>query len=55
MFSKTGWVGIRLVASPDFAVIRFVTSVNMTVLFSVTRIGKPSVTSFKFATKRFFS
>ena len=55
MFSKTGRMSIRLVATSDFTIVWFVRCVNMTVFFSVTRIGKSSVTSLKFTTEWFFT
>ena len=48
-------MSIRLVTTPDFAVVGLVTGVNMTVFFSVTRIGKSSVTSLEFTTEWFFT
>ena len=55
MFSKWGWMGVGLVASTNPASVWFVSGVNMHVLFSVTRVGKSSVTSLDFTLKWLFS
>ena len=55
MLSQTGRMGVRLVASSDFAIIGLVRCMNMTVFLSVTRVGESSITSLKFTTKWFFT
>ena len=49
MFSEAGGVGVGLVASPDFAVVRFVGRVHMTMLLAITRVGESTVTPIKLA------
>lgn len=55
MLSETGWMRVRLVASSDFAIVRLVARVYMTVLFSVTRIGKSAIAALEFASERLLS
>ena len=47
VFPEAGGVGVRLVASPDFAVVRFVRRVHMTMLLAITRVGESTVTPIK--------
>ena len=49
MLPEAGGVGVRLVTSPDFAVVWFVRSVHMTMLLAITRICESPVTPVKLA------
>ena len=40
-------MSVRLVASSDFAVVRFVRRVDVTVLLAVARVGEATVTAIK--------
>ena len=55
MFSKTRGMSVRLITSSNFAIVGLVTRVYMTVFFPVTRIGKSSIASLKFAAEWFLS
>ena len=55
MFSKTRGMSVRLITSSNFAIVGLVTCVYMTVFFPVTRIGKSSIASLKFASEWFLS
>lgn len=45
-------MSVRLVTPTHFAIVRFVGCVNMTMLFSITRIGKPPIASFEVTFER---
>ena len=55
MFLKTRGMSVRLITSSNFAIVGLVTRVYMTVFFPVTRIGKSSIASLKFAAEWFLS
>ena len=55
MLPKTGWMRIRLITTPDFAIVRLVTRVHMAVFLTITRVGKPPVTTLKLALERFLT
>lgn len=42
---------IALIATTNFAIIRFITGVNMGMLFPIRTVGKPTIAALKFAFK----
>lgn len=55
MFPKTGWMSVWLVAPFDFAVVRLIRSVDMTMFLSVAGIGESAIAAFEFAFERFLT
>ena len=45
-------MSVGLVAAADFAVVRFVRSVDVRMLFPVGRVGEPTIASVKLAFER---
>ena len=55
VFTERGRMGVGFIATSNLAVVRFIARVNMRVLFSITRVCKPSITSVELALKRFLT
>ena len=55
MLPKTGWMCVRLITAPDFAVVWFIAGMHVAVFFPITRVGKPTITTLKLTFERFLS
>ena len=55
MLPQGGRVGVGLVASSHSAGVRLVCGVDMHVFLTITRVGKPPVTTLKLALERFLT
>ena len=55
MFSERGRMRVGFIAAADFAVVRFVGSVDVRMLLAVGRVGETTIASVEFAFEGFFA